>query len=250
MNNLINKTALVTGAGSGIGHAICKTLADMGATVIAVARNKETLQQLESVILSSHKFWSIDLSAKEGHDQLLNNLEGAGFPHIVVCNLHIPIEKKRVINTTKAAFSENFTNNIDHLFAIMEKTLQFQRQEKFGRWIGLSSLAASTGFPGQVTYNAQKSAMEAVFYSLATEEGKYGITANLIAPGVIITPSVETRIPKEMLDRIAANNAMKRAGTPEDVAAAAGFFASPGASFITGAKLAVSGGAELAWKYM
>jgi len=250
MQILENKIALITGAGEGIGHAICKALSDDGATIIAVARNKNNLQQLQQQLSSAqHQYWSIDLSTTGGKEKLLQQLEAFSLPHIVVCNINIPSEKKRLINTTEENFSKNFTANIDHLFTIMQKTLQFQRAEKFGRWIGVSSFATQTGLPGQAIYNAQKSAMESLFLNLAVEEGKYGITANIISPGFIQTPSTEKRLPKEMFDKLASNNVMKRAGEAKEVAAAVSFFASGNASYITGINLPVCGGAQLAWQF-
>src|ERR1700712_4591929 len=134
MQNLNNKIALITGAGEGIGHAICKALSNDGATIIAVARNENNLQQLQQQLeKSAHQYWAIDLATKEGKEKLSSQLEAFGFPHIVVCNINIPSEKKRLINTTEENFSNNFTANIDHLFMIMQKTLQFQRAENFGR---------------------------------------------------------------------------------------------------------------------
>lgn len=250
MQTLSGKTALVTGAGIGIGHAICKTLAAQGATVIAVARNQQNLDTLrEKIDGSNHCFWSIDLATESGQQQLLHSLEEHGFPHIVVNNLNIPSQKKRLINTTKQEFSADFSINIDHLFVIMEKVLQFQRAQQFGRWVGISSLTAQGGIPGQAIYGAQKSAMEAVFINIAVEEGKYGITANLVAPGFIQTPSVESRIPKAVTAMLSTANVLKRAGTPEEVAAAVSFFASTEASYITGIVLPVCGGAQLAWYF-
>ena len=250
MQTLSGKTALVTGAGIGIGHAICKTLAAQGATVIAVARNQQNLDTLrQNVKGNNHSFWSIDLATESGQQHLLHSLEEHGFPHIVVNNLNIPSQKKRLINTTKQEFSVDFSINIDHLFVIMEKVLQFQRALQFGRWVGISSLTAQGGIPGQAIYGAQKSAMEAVFINLAVEEGKNGITANLVAPGFIQTPSVESRIPKAVTAMLSTANVLKRAGTPEEVAAAVSFFASPEASYITGIVLPVCGGAQLAWYF-
>ena len=248
MQNLKNKIALITGAGAGIGHAICKALANEGAIVIAVAKNEDNLKILQFELNDEkHQFWNIDLSTENGCNSLAENLEAYGFPHIVVCNLQVHIEKQRIINTTQKTIAENFTVNINHLFTIMQNTLLFQRRENFGRWIGISSFAAHTGLPGQTIYNAQKAAMESVFFNLAVEEGKYQITSNIVSPGFIETPSVKQRISKEIIEKVSAFNVLKRAGTPEEVAAAVKFLTLPEASYITGINLPVCGGAQLAW---
>ena len=250
MQELTNKIALVTGAGAGIGHAICKALNNAGATIIAVARNENNLHQLQQELPNNaNQYWPLNLSNKEGQAELLKRLEDFRFPHIVVCNVHIKSEKKRLINTTTENFSKDFTVNIDHLFTILEKTLQFQRAENFGRWIGISSYAAHVGLPGQAIYNAQKTTMQSLFLSLAVEEGKYGITANIVSPGLIETPALKRSIPKEMFDKLAVMNVAKRAGQPEEIAAAVNFFASLNAAYITGANLPVCGGAQLAWHF-
>jgi acetoacetyl-CoA reductase len=91
--------------------------------------------------------------------------------------------------------------------------------------------------------------MESLFLNLAVEEGKYGVTANLVAPGFILTPSIEKALPKEVIEKVSVSNIMKRAGKPEEVAAAVNFFASPVAAYITGVTLPVCGGAQLAWNF-
>jgi NAD(P)-dependent dehydrogenase (short-subunit alcohol dehydrogenase family) len=243
-------TALVTGAGAGIGHAICKALAVAGASVIAVARNKDRLGQLEqSMPPGRHGHWSMDLSTPDGRKALLAALRKGDMPTIVVNNLHVPSPKVRTRNLGAEDFADGFTANIDHVFAILDPVLEAQRARGYGRWIGITSKAAQAGMPGQARYNAQKAAMEAVWRTIAVEEGRKGVTANCVAPGFISTPSVERRIPQEVRSKLAGSNAVGRAGTPEEVAAAVCFLASPAASYITGEVLAVDGGASLAWSF-
>lgn len=247
---LKGRTALVTGAGIGIGHAICIALAAAGATVIAVARDAVNLGTLAATLgHKRHQCWSIDLSTAVGRAVLLDRLKEFGMPVIVVNNLHVPSPKVRLRNISAEEFSSDFTVNIDHLFTIMDPVITAQHAAGFGRWIGITSKAARTGMPGQARYNAQKAAMEALLNTLAVEEGQKGITANCVAPGLIDTPSVETRVPSEVRARFARNNALAKAGAPEHVAAAVVFLASPAASYITGEIISVDGGASLAWAF-
>lgn len=247
---LKGRTALVTGAGAGIGHAICQALARAGAAVIAVARDQANLDRLaQSMAPGAHRYWSIDLAAQAGHAQLLEQLRQGEMPLIVVNNLHVPSPKGRLRNMSAEAFSAGFTANVDHLFAILDPVLAAQHAQGYGRWIGITSKAAHSGLPGQGRYNAQKAAMEALLFTLAVEEGHHGVTANCVAPGFIGTPSVNERVPPAMQAKLAQANAMARAGTPEQVAEAVLFLASPGASYLTGQVLAVDGGASLAWNF-
>ncbi len=247
---LTGKKVLITGAGRGIGHAIARSLLENGASVIAVSRTPEKLGDLlNSIQTKNLQCWSFDISTEKGQHLLIEKLNETGYPHVVINNLNVPSPKKRIINFSKKELSENFTINMDHLFAIMEKTVLFQRAEKFGRWIGISSMAAHTAIPGQSLYAAQKSMMESFFMNLAVEEGKYGITSNIVCPGFIDTPSVRERMSNEIIEKMSVTNVLKRAGTPEEVAAAVTFFALPSSSYITGVVLPVSGGSNLAWHF-
>lgn len=248
MNTLINKTALVLGAGAGIGYAICHAFAEAGATVTAVGSNKENLLLLRQALPgSNHRFWCLNLAAAAGQNELVNKLAQSGYPHIVAINLQVPAGKQRVINVTKETFTDYVTQNLEAVFAIIEKTLLFQRSEQFGRWIGISSFSMHIGIAGQALYNTQKATLESFMRNIAVEEGKHGITANSIAPGFIETPGVIQKYPAELRTKIAAMNVLKRAGKAEEVAAAVCFLASPLAAYITGITLPVCGGAQLAW---
>lgn len=251
MKPLENKIALITGAGAGIGHEICKCLAAEGTTIIAVARNKNNLQSLQQQTgEGNHQYWPIDLSIKEGHDELLEKLTAFSFPHIVVVNLNIASARQIVKKMDEKTFSQNFTENIDHIFSIINPSLSFQKNEGYGRWIGISSIASHTGIPGQAVYNARKAAMESLFKNIAVEEGRNGITSNIVEAGIIATPTIHTKISDEHFAAISKCNVMKRAGTPLEVASAVGFLASPGASYITGATIPVNGGIYLAWNFL
>ena len=250
MKILENKIALVTGAGIGIGHEICKQLAADGATIIAVARNKNNLDTLKQEMEEgNHQYWSIDLSNAEGQQHLHDKLAAFSFPHIVVVNINISSERQSLRKMNQKTFAKNFTVNADHLFSIIAPCLAFQKKENYGRWICISSIASHTGIPGQAIYNARKAAMESVFMNIAVEEGRFGITSNIVEAGIISTPTIQEKISADMMEIISTCNVLKRAGKPGEVAAAVNFLASPGASYITGARLPVNGGIYLAWNF-
>jgi len=108
--------------------------------------------------------------------------------------------------------------------------------------IGITSMLAVTGFPGQANYTAAKAGMIGLFKSMAQEYAKRGITANCIAPGFIVPAMAGVKIGVEQRDAIVARVPAARLGSVDDVAAAAVFLASTEASYVTGQTLHVNGG--------
>jgi meso-butanediol dehydrogenase/(S,S)-butanediol dehydrogenase/diacetyl reductase len=242
------KTALVTGAGIGIGKAICDKLADRF-RIFAVSRNQNHLNEI-ALSINNVLVLKANLVTLEGQELLLGFLKTHGFPHIVISNLSTSSERKKLVSISSSIIQKKLTENIDHLLAIMTPVLEFQRREKYGRWIGISSMSAVLAVPGMSIYNMQKTAMESLFRTLATEEGKYEITANIVTPGIIATPSVLENYTPDKLEQISKQNVMQRAGTPAEVAAAVAFLAGEDATYITGINLPVNGGNHLAWNFL
>ncbi len=245
------KFAMVTGAGNGIGKAICLQLEKKGYHIIAVSRNEKHLEEISSSLLNKeHLFFSADLITKNGCSGLLEFLQKTSMPHVVINNLRTPSERKKLIGLSSSIVDINIKENIDHLLVIMKPVIEFQREQKFGRWIGVSSMSNYFGVPGMAIYNIQKSILEQLMRTLATEEGKHGITANIVLPGLIATPSVLENYSAEEFNLRSTQNVLQRIGTPDEVAAAVAFLASEEASYITGITLPVNGGNHLAWHFL
>ena len=245
------KFALVTGAGNGIGKSICLHLEKKGYHIIAVSRNEKHLEEIRTSLTNkNHLFLTAELTTKEGCENLLQFLQENTMPHVVINNLRTHSERKKLIGLSSAITDINIKENIDHLLVIMKSVLEFQRERKFGRWVGVGSMSNHFGVPGMAIYNMQKSILEQLMRTLATEEGKHGITANLVVPGLISTPSVLENYSKEEFDLRSNQNVLQRIGTPDEVAAAVAFLASEEASYITGITLPVNGGNHLAWHFL
>lgn len=245
------KYALVTGAGNGIGKAICVHLEKKGYHIIAVSRNEKHLEEIRSELANTgHLFFTADLITKKGCENLLEFLQKNVMPHVVVNNLRTPSERKKLIGLSSSIVDINIKENIDHLLLIMKPVIEFQREQKFGRWVGVGSMSNYFGVPGMAIYNMQKSILEQLMRTLATEEGKHGITANMVMPGLIATPSVLENYSTEEFELRSNQNVLQRIGTPEEVAAAVAFLASEEASYITGITLPVNGGNHLAWHFL
>ncbi len=243
--------ALITGAGNGIGKAICLHLEKKGFRIIAVSRNEKHLEEIQNALIEKeHLFLLTDLVTKTGCENLLAFLQKNEMPHVVINNLRTFSDRKKLIGLSTSLFEFNIKENIDHLLIIMKAVLEFQRTQKFGRWIGIGSMSNYLGVPGMAVYNMQKSILEQLMQTLATEEGKYGITANMVIPGLILTPEVKDKYTEDEFQLRSRQNVLQRIGKPEEVAAAVAFLADEEASYITGINLPVNGGNHLGWQFL
>lgn len=241
---LEGKLALVTGAGRGIGQAIARALALEGAKVIGTGFNdaeadsvnayfKEqnldiTGIQLDVTNPDSRLAFKEKLSVDFGTVQVLINNAG-----ITKDNLMLRMkddEWNAVIDT-----------NLSSVFHITKLFLRGMMKERWGRIISISSVVAVIGNAGQPNYCAAKAGLIGFSKSLAQEVASRGITVNTVAPGFIdtvMTQKLTDEQRQQLLQRVPVN----RMGTPEDIASAVSFLASPDASYITGQTLHVNGG--------
>ncbi|NDL57787.1 SDR family NAD(P)-dependent oxidoreductase [Phytoactinopolyspora mesophila] len=234
---------IVTGGGTGIGRAVGAWFADHGDDVTILGRRADVLKRTADEIGATAVV--CDLSAPqqiesaleqlpERIDVLVNNAGG---------NANVPQLDAHDDLTPLAQIAQGWRDNFDAnvLTAVLATSALEKRLQDDGRVITIGSIAARTGAG---SYGAAKAAIEAWNVTIAAEFGARGITANVVAPGLIVeTEFFRGRLSQERRDRLVAATRTGRAGTPEDVAAVVGFLASPAARHVTSQVVHVDGGA-------
>ncbi len=259
MNNLFNtnlnsKVALVCGASSGIGLAIAKMLADMGAKVVLAARNLDKLKNEQYILnqnsVVQHDILEIDLSQAKSLD-LVQHYINTQKIDILVNNAGGPPP-----NTAQTATSQDYINAFNtHLISsseIARMVLPHMIQNKWGRIINIISVSAKTPINNLAASNVVRGAMINWAKTLSNEVGKYNITVNNVLPGYTNTErlaQVNQQRAKnlgisieEVHKKLTEQVPLGRFAEPSEVAAAAAFFSSHMASFITGQSICVDGG--------
>lgn len=241
MFDLTGKTALVTGASGGIGGEIAKALHGAGATVGLSGTRVEPLQALSGELGERAHVLPCNLSDPEAVDALPKQAaEAMGSVDILVNNAGITRDQ-----IFMRMSDEEWQNVIDvNLTATMRLCRGVMRpmmKARWGRIINISSIVGATGNPGQVNYAASKAGMVGMTKSIAYEVASRGITANAVAPGFIATAMTD-KLTDEQKDKINAQIPAARMGTPQEIAAAVLYLASPEAGYVTGATLHVNGG--------
>jgi len=240
--DLSGKTALVTGASRGIGEAIAKRLSETGAHVICAARSGARVRELASAITAAGgkaTAAELDIAAPDVRDRVKALLDQQPID-ILVNNAGIT-DDDLFIRMKPEAWSNVMRTNLDSAFNITQEVVKKMIRTRWGRVINISSVVGLSGNPGQVNYAASKAAIIGFTKALALEIGSRNVTVNAIAPGFIQTAMTDA-ITAEAKQALEGRIALKRLGTPDDVAYATVFLASEQAGYITGTVLNVSGG--------
>ncbi|GJM34955.1 MAG: oxidoreductase [Saprospiraceae bacterium] len=250
--SLKNKTAVITGGGSGIGKAISETFAEMGATVHILDMNEEAATQTASDISLKHNaayFYKCDVSkyeqvanvlkqvnaVKNGIDILINNA-GIGF----VGNVE---------NTAEEDLDRLYSVNIKGVFNCVKAVIPYFKEKNKGIIINMASIASTVGIADRFAYSMTKGAVLTMTYSIAKDYLANNIRCNCISPARIHTPFVDGFIAKnypgkekEMFENLSKTQPIGRMGAPQEVANLALYLCSDEASFITGTDFPIDGG--------
>ena len=245
---LDGQVALVTGATRGIGRAIAKALAEAGATVVGTATTDEGAAKIaEALAAAGHRGTGIRLDVADGAavDAALADIEGRfGAIGILVNNAGITRDNL-LLRMKDDEWDAVMATNLKSVFRLAKGVLRGMMKARSGRIINIGSVVGTSGNPGQANYAAAKAALVGFTKSLAQEVGSRNITINCIAPGFIDTDMTKT-LPDAQRAKLLEKIPLGRLGSPEDIAHAVVYLASPQAGYITGATLHVNGGMYMA----
>jgi 3-oxoacyl-[acyl-carrier protein] reductase len=241
-DQLKGQIALVTGASRGIGRAIAATLAVQGVTVIGTATSDVGAAAIGEA-LSAHGGHGIALDVNDGAA-----LEAAidaivkrhGALHILVNNAGITRDTL-AMRMKDADWDAVLDTNLKAVFRASRAVMRTMMKQRYGRIVNITSVVGASGNPGQVNYAAAKAGVAGMTRALARELGGRGVTVNCVAPGFIATDMTEG-LAEARKAALLAQIPVGRLGTPQEIADAVLFLASPAAGYITGTELHVNGG--------
>ncbi len=241
---LDKQIAIVTGASRGIGRAIAMELARQGATVIGTATSESGAAAISE---------AFNAAGVNGRGAVLNVNDAAaaealidgtvkefGALHVLVNNAGIT-QDQLAMRMKDDDWDAVIDTNLKSVFRLSRAVLRPMMKAKGGRIINITSVVGSAGNPGQVNYAAAKAGVAGMTRALAREIGSRGITVNCVAPGFIDTDMTKT-LPEEQQTALKTQIPLGRLGSPDDIAHAVAFLASPQAGYITGTTLHVNGG--------
>ena len=244
----MGRVAVVTGAGSGMGLAIGKDLAGRGHRVAVTDRDGAAVEALASEIRASGGQavgLQVDVSDRAAIDAAWDAVRGEFGPiEIVVTSAGID-EFQPFTDITIDAWDRMLAVNLTGTFHCLQAAVPDMLAAQWGRIVTISSSSAQSGASRMAHYVASKGGVVGLTKALALELAPHGITVNSIPPGFINTEMAqraEARGDLPSIDAVAARTPVRRAGTPEDIAAACAFLCSEDAGYITGQLIGVNGG--------
>ena len=242
---LMSKAAIVTGAAQGIGKAIAARLVKDGMRVAIVDINQEAAVAAAEELAGQYGAETMAVQCDVSQEEQVNTavqkvLERFGTVDVLVNNAGIT-KDGLMLRMKDEDFDRVIQTNLRGAFVCVREAAKIMTRQRHGRIINISSVVGQMGNAGQINYASAKAGLIGLTKSAAKELAGRNVTVNAVAPGFVetdMTASLPDDVRAAYIDAIP----LKRLGTPQDIADAVAFLASPGAGYITGQVIAVNGG--------
>ena len=235
---------MVTGGARGIGRAIAEGLARRGAHVVVADINADEARETASVLTSfgvKATGMRLDVSDSEEVKKIFGEMRKE-FSRIDILVNNAGITRDGLVLRMKEEdWDSVIAVNLKSVFLCSKEAIKDMSQQRYGRIVSISSVAAFMGNPGQANYGASKAGIVGLTKTLAKEYASRGVTVNAVAPGFIQTVMTDV-LPEKVKEEVKKQVPLARFGTVEDVAHAVIFLASPDSGYITGHVIHVNGG--------
>jgi meso-butanediol dehydrogenase/(S,S)-butanediol dehydrogenase/diacetyl reductase len=240
---LEDKSAIITGGGSGIGLACAKLFSNEGAKVAIIGRRKNRLE-LAAKEVKGHILPVVgDLTNNNDLDNLISKTLHAFKKIDIVVNNGGIFSGSSVHETKDEDWNTIMNTNINSVFQLTKRVLPHMMKRKAGTFVHIASILGLVAAPGVAAYNVSKGALLQFNRSIAVEYGSLGIRSNAVCPGLVKTEMTEDLMKdEELMLEWSKDYPIGRFGVPEDIASACLYLASDESSFVTGVALPVDGG--------
>ena len=238
----MTKVAFVTGGAKGIGSAIVKRFIKDDYKVAFTYNNSEDkAKSLANELGEDCKAYKLDITDSNAVNTVIADVENTFGEIFVLVNNAGIAEQVLFTDITDEMWHKMIQTNLSGAFYCSRAVLKYMINRKCGKIINISSIWGETGGSCEVHYSSAKAGLIGMTKALAKEVGLSGITVNCVSPGVILT-DMTSHFDEDTMNELKNETPLNKIGTPEDVAGAVSFLASPDADFITGQDLAVNGG--------
>ena len=232
---------LVTGASGGIGSAIADQFTKDEQTLILTSSSKDTLTLLKNKYGNSNFYYNLNFNDSKSLDESLKLISEEHKDLSVIVNNAGITEDSIILRMKQEQWEKVIQANLSSNFSIIKNLLPNMIKQKYGKIIGISSVVAISGNPGQSNYVAAKSGMIGFYKSLALEVASRNINVNIISPGFISSPMTD-KLNDKQKDQILQKIPMNRFGQPNEIANLVKFLSSDYSNYITGQNFHVNGG--------